>query len=262
MHESPSDRGEGREDSAVACSVWKLFTNLSTWYFLLQIWWVENSQRERTRLNEAETAACQKHPKCETENLKLCSMHRATHLTQPPFLWQVCRKLVRKHSRKKRKSASLWRWIFGVVSCFIHWGPCVPACVCSHYLVIRRHWSTKWFSVHCGFKYIWPAPSANCCCEDFAFVFYSLLSPFGCLCFSKSHAPYGRVYYFSLYVPGMHFEYCCEQLAKAKAGYLVPSVVLFILEVFFILFNTLYIFKIRKHSFSKAKQVSTVYVWK
>lgn len=97
--------------------------------------------------------------------------------------------------------------------CFIFtcWGPWVPVCVCSLYLVIKRHWSTKWLSVHNGFKYIWPAPSANCCYEDFAFVFYSLLSPSACLCFSKSHAPYGRVYYFSLYVPGMHLKYCCEQ---------------------------------------------------
>lgn len=77
-----------------------------------------------------------------------------------------------------------------------------------------------------GFKHIWPTPSADCHYEGFACVFYSLLSPFGCLCFSKSHAPYGRVY-FSLYVPGMHFERCCEKLAKAKARSLVPPVLLF-----------------------------------
>lgn len=227
MHESPFDRGEGREDSAVTRSVWKLFPNLSTWYFLLQIQWVENSQREWARLNEAETAACQKHPKCETENMKLCSVHRATRFTQPPFLRRVCRKLPRKHNRKEGNLHLFEGGYLGLfhVSRFTRWGPCVPACVCSLYLVIRRHWSAKWLSVHCGFKYIWPAPSAKCCYEDF--VFYSLLSPCACLHFSKSPAPYGRVYYFSLYAPGIHFEYCCEQWAKAKAGYLVPSVLLF-----------------------------------
>jgi len=80
--------------------------------------------------------------------------------------------------------------------------------------------------VHSGFKHIRPTPSAYPCYEGFTGVFYSLLSPFGCLCCSKSHAPYGRVY-FSLYGPGMHFEYCCEQSAKAKGRSLVPPVLLF-----------------------------------
>lgn len=120
--------------------------------------------------------------------------------------------------------------------CFVFYLPfegtrvsaCVRVCVCSLkvYLAIRGHWSTERLSVCSGFKYILPTPSADCCYEGFACAFYSLLSPFGCLCFSKSHAPYGRVY-FSLYVPGMHFEYRCEQLAKAKARSLVPPVLLF-----------------------------------
>lgn len=228
MHEPLSDRGEGREDSAVTCSVWKLFTNFSTWHFLLQIRWVEKSQREWARLNEAETAACQKHPKCETENLKLCSMHRATRFTQSPLLWQVWRKLVRKHSRKEGNLHHCEGGYLGLfhVSYFTRWGPCVPACICSLNLVIRRHWGTKQLSVHSGFKYIWPVPSANCCYEDFAFVFYSLSHLLPASAF-PNHMLLTAVYYFSLYVSGMYFEYHCEQLAKAKAGYLIPLVLLY-----------------------------------
>lgn len=90
--------------------------------------------------------------------------------------------------------------------CFMFYLPVEGArafAVCSlkAYLAVR---STKWFSLHSGFKYIWPTPTADCHCEDFACAFYSLLSPFSCLFFSKAHVPYGRVY-FSLYVPGMHF---------------------------------------------------------
>lgn len=146
--------------------------------------------------------------------------------SQPPFLWQVCRELVRKHNKKEEicLAVKMDIWV-----CFMFYLPvegacvsaCVHACVRSFkvYLAIRRHLSTKRLSVHSGFKYIWPTPRANCRYEDFARAFYSLLSPFGCLCFSKSHAPYGRVY-FSLYVPGMHFEYRCE-VSKSQSR--IPS---------------------------------------